>query len=109
MRGIGLAAILIAALSSCDPDAARAVEACSVICDCEQATGDECFTDCVNDVADQIQVIPAACLACISEHRDRCLSLEAECFDGPCQLDDNPPPEPGDPPVIVDAGMPDAL
>ncbi len=81
-----------------------------MICDCQVASGDECFTECVNDVADEIQVIPAACLSCISEHRDRCLSLEVDCFEGPCQLDDNPPPpDPGDPPVIVDAGVPDAF
>lgn len=111
MRGLGLAAFLLAA-TSCDPDAARAVEACSVICDCQSATSDECFTECVNDVADEITQIPAACLSCISDHRDRCLSLEVDCFDGPCDIDDEPPqpgtPEP-EPPVIVDAGVPDSF
>lgn len=107
MRGLGLAALLIAA-SSCDPDAARAVEACSVICDCQDAAGDECFTECVNDASDEIARLPAACLSCISDHRDRCLSLEVDCFQGPCNVDDQPPPDPNpDPPVIVDAGVPD--
>lgn len=81
-----------------------------MICDCQPVGGDECVNDCVNDVADQIQQIPAACLACINDHRDRCLSLEAECFQGPCDMDDEPvpggPDEPNpEPPVIVDAGV----
>lgn len=104
MRGLGLAVVLLAALSSCDPDAARAVEACSVICDCQAPTFDQdtCLNQCVSEATDQIAQLPAACLACISEHRDRCLSLETDCEPLCDQGIDNPPPEP---PVIVDGGV----
>ncbi len=102
MRGLAFAALLIAA-TSCDPDAARAVEACSVICDCQPAGGDECFTGCVDDVANQLS-LSDACLACVSDHRDRCLSLEVDCSN--LCGGDNPPPQPGEPPVPVDAGVP---
>jgi len=104
MRGIGLAAVLIAALSSCDPDAARAVEACSVICDCEASTfdQDECLSECVNEILQDVR-IPDACFTCISDHRDRCLSIDSDCQD-PCSTDE--PPVPDEPPVAVDAGVP---
>lgn len=53
-----------------------------------------------------IQQLPDACLDCISDNRDRCLSIEAVC-DDVCDIDDEPPiPDPGDPPVFVDAGVP---
>jgi hypothetical protein len=107
MRGLAFAALLIAATTSCDPEAARVVEACSVICDCQPAGGDECFTECVDEVANQAS-LSDACLACVSDHRDRCLSIEVDC-DDTCGGDDNPP-QPGEPnpepPVVVDAGVP---
>jgi hypothetical protein len=109
MRGLAFAALLLAA-TSCDPDAARAVEACSVICDCQPAGGDECLTGCVDDVANQL-TLSDACLACVSDHRDRCLSLEVDCEDL-CGGDDPPPPQPEpnpEPPVPVDAGVPDSV
>lgn len=113
MRGLGLAALVIAALSSCDPDAARAVEACSVFCDCEPPPGltdEQCLQQCVGDVADSIGLISDACLACIGDHRDRCLSIEVDCEDE-CDegIDDNPPPPDPEPPVVVDAGVPDGF
>ena len=76
------------------------------------ATEDECLAECVGEVADQISLISNACLACIADHRDRCLSLEVDCEDVCDQgIDDNPPPpDPTDPPpVVVDAGMPDGF
>lgn len=111
MRGLAFAALLIAA-TSCDPDAARAVEACSVICDCQPAGNDECLTSCVDDVANQLS-LSDACLACVSDHRDRCLSLQVDC-EGLCGGDDQPqpgdPPRPNpEPPVVVDAGVPDSI
>lgn len=112
MRGIGLAAFLIAVLSSCDPDAARAVEFCSAFCECEPPPGlteDQCLVECTSELADEIRQLPDACLSCISENRDRCLTIEAVCEDA-CDQGIDPPPQPDpEPPVIVDAGVPDSF
>ena len=109
MRGIGLLAVLVAALSSCDPDAARAVEFCSVFCECEPPAGlseDQCVVQCTSELGPQIDEVPQACLSCISENRDRCLTIEVVCDDACDQGIDEEPPDPTpEPPVFVDAGV----
>ncbi|MBA2538093.1 MAG: hypothetical protein H0V17_00535 [Deltaproteobacteria bacterium] len=113
MRGICLVAVLFA-LTSCDEGRFRATEACLVICNCEEApidsVQDQCVDQCVAEAGQFLDNIPDDCLACITSHKDTCLSLEIEC-EPVCDIDDDPNPEPptDEPPVIVDGGVPDAF
>lgn len=114
MRGICLAAVLVAAVvSGCDGAVGRAIEACTVFCECEEAPVDsiqqQCVDECVAESVNFIEVLPPDCFSCIAEHRNRCLSLEVEC-EPVCDVDDQPvpvpEPDPIDPPVLIDAGIP---
>lgn len=111
MRGIYLAALAIAALSSCDGDLGRAIEVCSIVCECEEAPVDsiqqQCVDECVIQAGPFIDQIPPACFQCLADNRGRCLAIEASCEDV-CDIDDQPVPDPDpiDPPVIIDAGVP---
>jgi hypothetical protein len=109
MRGICLLPVVFA-LASCDEGRFRATEVCSVICGCEEvpvdSVQDQCIDECVAQSGQFFEAIPDDCLICITEHKDQCLSLEAQC-EPVCDIDDEPDPDPTDPPpIIVDAGVP---
>jgi hypothetical protein len=67
---------------------------------------DQCVDQCVAQSGQFLDAISDTCLTCITGHKDTCLSLEADC-EPVCDIDEPiPEPDPTDPPVIVDAGVP---
>jgi hypothetical protein len=77
-----LVAQLAVALAACDvTPAERAATLCSVVCGCQQPPLPGLQRQCVDECTSQFRgdTVSDACLACVSEHADRCSSLESDC------------------------------